>query len=76
MVKLELSNAAEKQLKPLAELNGSRNIEDYLTDKILLMLVDDITKGDIENSQKQIKQIQDNLNTKRNEVMLELKGEN
>ena len=37
-----------------------------------MMLVNEITAGDVENTQKVIKQAQDDLNKKREEVMDEL----
>ena len=69
MVKLNLTKTAVLQLEKLAE---DKPIEKYLEEKVLMMLVNEITAGDVENTQKVIKQAQDDLNKKREEVMDEL----
>ena len=69
MVKLNLTKTAVLQLEKLAE---DKPIEKYLEEKVLMMLVNEITAGDVENTQKAIKQAQDDLNKKREEVMNEL----
>ena len=69
MVKLNLTKTAVLQLEKLAE---DKPIEKYLEEKVLMMLVNEITAGDVENTQKAIKQAQDDLNKKREEVMDEL----
>jgi len=69
MVKLNLTKTAVLQLEKLAE---NKPIEKYLEEKVLMMLVNEITAGDVENTQKAIKQAQDDLNKKREEVMNEL----
>ena len=69
MVKLDLTKTAVLQLEKLAE---DKPIGKYLEEKVLMMLVNEITAGDVENTQKAIKQAQDDLNKKREEVMDEL----
>ena len=69
MVKLDLTKTAVLQLEKLAE---DKPIEKYLEEKVLMMLVNEITAGDVESTQKAIKQAQDDLNKKREEVMDEL----
>ena len=75
MVKLEFTDIAKKELEKLSELDGYTSIEEFITNKILIMLVDNITIADIENTKKGIEKLQNDLNTKRQEIMLELKGE-
>ena len=69
MVKLNLTKTAVLQLEKLAE---NKPIEKYLEEKVLMMLVNEITAGDVERTQKAIKQAQNDLNKKREEVMDEL----
>ena len=75
MVKLEFTDIAKKELEKLSELDGYTSIEEFITNKILIMLVDNITIADIENTKKGIEKLQNDLNIKRQEIMLELKGE-
>lgn len=70
MVKLEFSKTAERELKKLA---SGTTVEEYLKEKVLVMLVDKITEADVLETKNQIEALQGNLNKKREEIFEELK---
>ena len=73
MVKLNLTKTLEKEVLKLTELEGYNAIEDYITEKLVLLVVNEITYTDLENTQKKIKSLQDDLNKKRQEILTELR---
>ncbi len=73
MVKLNLTKTLEKEVLKLTELEGYSSIEDYITEKLVLLVVNEITYTDVENTQKKIKTLQDDLNKKRQEILTELR---
>ncbi|MEK0326025.1 MAG: hypothetical protein QQN63_10015 [Nitrosopumilus sp.] len=73
MVKLNLTKTLEKEVLKLTELEGYNAIEDYITEKLVLLVVNEITYTDVENTQKKIKTLQDDLNKKRQEILTELR---
>lgn len=75
MVKLNLTKTLEKEVLKLTELEGYNAIEDYITEKLVLLVVNEITYTDVENTQKKIKTLQDDLNKKRQEILTELREE-
>jgi len=54
MVKLNLTKTAVLQLEKLAE---DKPIEKYLEEKVLMMLVNEITAGDVESTQKPLNRL-------------------
>ena len=75
MVKLNLTKTLEKEVLKLTELEGYNAIEDYITEKLVLLVVNEITYTDVENTQKKIKTLKDDLNKKRQEILTELREE-
>ena len=75
MVKLNLTKTLEKEVLKLSELEGYNTIEDYVVEKLVLLVVNEITYTDVENTQKKIKTLQDDLNKKRQEILTELREE-
>jgi len=75
VVKLTLTKTLEKEVNKLTELEGYSSIEDYITEKLVLLVVNEITYTDVENTQKKIKTLQDDLNKKRQEILTELREE-
>ena len=73
MVKLNLTKTLEKEVLKLTELEGYNAIEDYIVEKLVLLVVNEITYTDVENTQKKIKTLQDDLNKKRQEILTELR---
>ena len=73
MVKLNLTKTLEKEVLKLTELEGYNTIEDYIVEKLVLLVVNEITYTDVENTQKKIKILQDDLNKKRQEILTELR---
>lgn len=73
MVKLNLTKTLEKEVLKLTELEGYNTIEDYIIEKLVLLVVNEITYTDVEKTQKQIKTLQDALNNKRQEILTELR---
>jgi len=73
VVKLNLTKTLEKEVLKLTELEGYSSIEDYITEKLVLLVVNEITYTDVENTQKKIKTLQDDLNKKRQEILTELR---
>lgn len=75
MVKLELTKTLEKEVTKLAELEGYSSLQDYIIEKLILMVVNELTYTDVENTQKKIKDLQELLNKKRSEILVELREE-
>lgn len=73
MAKLNLTKTIEKEIKKLAELDGYDSYENYLEDKVILMVVNELTAADVASTKQQIEGLQDKLNKKRAEILLELK---
>ena len=73
MVKLELTKTLEKEVIKLTELEGYNSIGDYITEKLVLLVVNEITFTDVENTNKKIKILQNDLNNKRQEILKELR---
>ena len=73
MVKLELTKTLEKEVIKLTELEGYNSIGDYITEKLVLVVVNEITFTDVENTNKKIKILQNDLNNKRQEILKELR---
>ena len=73
MVKLNLTKPLEKEVLKLSELEGYHTIEDYIVEKLVLLVVNEITYTDVENTNKKIKTLQDDLNKKRQEILEELR---
>jgi uncharacterized protein YwgA len=67
-MELNFNSYAIKELKKLSKLKEFESIESFLEDKILMMLINEITASDVENAKKQIEDIQERLNTKREEI--------
>ena len=75
MVKLTLTKTLETEVKKLTELEGYNTIEDYIIEKLVLLVVNEITYTDVENTNRKIKTLQDDLNKKRQEILKELREE-
>ena len=75
MVKLELTKTLEKEVLKLTELEGYSSVEEYIAEKLVLMVLNEVTYTDVEATQKKIKTLQDELAKKRNDILLELKEE-
>lgn len=73
MVKLELTKTLEKEVIKLTELEGYNSIGDYIIEKLVLLVVNEITFTDVENTNKKIKILQNDLNNKRQEILKELR---
>ncbi len=73
MVKLNLTKTLEKEVQKLTDLEEYNSIEDYVIEKLVLLVVNEITYADVENTQKKIKVLQDDLNKKRQEILIELR---
>ena len=70
---MKLTKTAEKALEKLSDEAGYDDVDRYLTDRILMMLVDKITAPDIKSTKQLINETQAKLNKKREEIMNELK---
>ncbi len=75
MVKLELTKTLEKEVLKLTELEGYSSVEEYIAEKLVLMVLNEVTYTDVEATKKKIKTLQDELAKKRNDILLELKEE-
>lgn len=75
MARLTLTKTSEKELKKIADNEGYDSYEKYLEEKILMMLVNDLTASDVETTKNQINSLQDKLNKKRKDILEELKEE-
>ena len=75
MARINLTKTVEKELKTLAKDNGYDSYEKYIEDRVVTMLVNELTAADVETTKQQIQGLQDKLNKKREEILLELKEE-
>ncbi len=75
MVKLNLTKTLEKEVLKLSELEGYNAVEDYIVEKLVLLVVNEITYIDVEATNKKIKILQDDLNKKRQGILTELREE-
>ncbi len=75
MVKLNLTKTLDKEVRKLTELEGYSTIEDYITEKLVLLVVNELTFADVESTQKKISALQTDLTKKRQEILTELREE-
>lgn len=74
-VKLNLTKTLEKEVLKLTELEGHTTIEDYIVEKLVLLVVNELTYRDVETTKNKIKALQDELNNKRKGILTELREE-
>jgi len=75
VVKLNLTKTLDKEVRKLTELEGYSTIEDYITEKLVLLVVNELTFADVESTQKKISALQTDLTKKRQEILTELREE-